>query len=193
MAPSRNPSQSLWFQPTDITYGPTVSQVEELYVLWDNPAFRAEATLVAERGVPVVKVFTCEALRGSLPPEARRLPTDANVIDAVRRFGLGGIAPLIRLLGEESDFEARYASTDVPEGQSLFEAAMVAHGTLIVRRPRTQIQQQIREVQRMRGNGMKTSEIERELITRFGMSKRTAYRRIKDAKAARASAGKGKS
>lgn len=193
MAPQRNPSQSLWFQPTEITYGPAVAQVEELYVLWDNPTFRAEATLVAERGVPVVKAFSCEALRGSLPPEARRLPTDANVIDAVRRFGLGGIAPLIRLLGEESDFEARYAATEVPEGQSLLEAAMVAHGTLIVRRPRTQIQQQIRDVMRMMDEGMKTAEIERELMTRFGMSKRTAYRRIKDAKAAHSSAGKTKS
>ena len=184
MASSANPRESIWNLPTDVAYGPNVSQVEELYVLWAGPNFRARATIVEERGTPVVKAFECEAVEGSLPHEARRLPSDAVVIDAIRRFGMGGIAPLIRLLGEESDFEARYEAIEAPEGQFSLEVALKEHGKLIVRRPRAQIQQQILDVQRMRSDGKKTSEIERELMRRFGMSKRTAYRRISAAEAA---------
>ncbi len=181
MTPSR---ESIWNQPTEIAYGPTVARVEELYVRWAGPRFQAQATVVAESGAPVVRAFECEVLEGSLPPEARRLPSDAVVIDAVRRFGLGGIAPLIRLLGEESEFEARYEAVEVAASQFSLEVALEEHGRLIVRRPRAQIQQQIREVQRMRDEGQGTSQIERELMRRYGLSKRTAYRRIQAAKAA---------
>jgi hypothetical protein len=187
MTPSPHSPENPWYQPTEVAYGPTVSQVEELYVVWDGPTFQAQATVVAERGAPVVRAFACEVLDGSLPAEARRLPSDAFVIDAVRRFGLGGIAPLIRLLGEENDFEARYAAMDVPEGLSSLEAALADHGTLIVRRPRAQIQQQIHDVQQMQEKGMRTSEIESELMTRFGLSRRTAYRRIESAREGAAS------
>jgi len=187
MAPSPNSPDSIWYQPTEVLYGPNVSQVEELFVIWDRPAFRVHATVVAEHGVPVVRAFTCEALTGTLPPDARRLPTDAVIIDAVRRVGFRGIGPLIRLLGEESAFEARYAAVETTDDQSPLERAAAEHGAIIVRRPRAQIQQQIVEVQRMREKGMRTSQIERELMTRFGLSKRTAYRRIESAKDAQQS------
>ena len=158
-------------------------------MIWDCPTFQAHATVVAEHGVPVVRAFTCEALAGTLPPDARRLPTDAVIIDAVRRFGYRGIGPLIRLLGEESAFEARYAAVETTDDESPLERAAAEHGAIIVRRPRAQIQQQIHDVQRMREEGMKTSEIERELVTRCGLSKRTAYGRIESGRDATQAGG----
>lgn len=182
MTPTRSVEESFWHSPTNVAYGPTVSEVEELYVIWDRPTFQVQATVVAEAGAPVVSAFLCESLDGSLPFEARRLPSDAVVIDAIRRVGLSGIAPLVRLLGEESELDARYAATTAPEGRFELDLALEEHARLIVRRPRASIARQIEEVRRMQGEGMKTSEIERELMRRFGVSKRTAYRRIESAK-----------
>ena len=178
MTPSSESRESIWKLPTEIAYGPTLMQVDEVYVIWVRPRFRAVATVVEKGGEPVVKAFECEASQGSLSIEARRLPSDAIVIDAIRRFGMGGIAPLVRLLGEESELEARYEALDAPEGQFTLEVALEEHGRLLVRRSREQIQQQVHDVRRMRSEGNRTSEIERELMRRFGMSKRTAYRRI---------------
>lgn len=190
MTPTQSVEESFWNSPTHVAYGPTVSEVEELYVVWDGPTFQVQATVVAESGAPVVRHFMCESLDGSLPFRARRLPSDAVVIDAIRRKGLNGIAPLVRLLGEESEFDARYAATTAPEGRFELDVAFEEYGKLIVRRPRASIGRQIEEVRRMRGEGMKTSEIERELIRRFGVSKRTAYRRIEEARKSSRAEGK---
>ncbi len=182
MAPTRSAEESFWNRPTKVSFGPTIAKVEELYVIWDRPTFHARATVVAEEGAPIVRSFLCESLDGSLPYEVRRLPSDAVVVDAIRRMGLSGIGSLIRLLGEEGELEARYATTAAPGSRSVLEVAVEQHGRLIVRRPRASIARQVEEVRQMRDKGMKTSEIERELIRRFGVSKRTAYRRIEEAR-----------
>lgn len=189
MTPSPNSPSSVWYRPTEVSFGPTLAEVQELYVAWVTPLFKARATVISDRGAPVVQSFVCEA-DGSLPSEVRRLPSDAFVVDAIRRFGVGGIAPLIRLLGEDSDFEARYRAIEVPEDQFALEAVLHGHARLITRRPRAQIQQQIHDVQRMRSQGMKTAAIEQDLTQRFGISRSTAYRRIRAAGASEESQGK---
>ena len=181
MAPTHRAEERFWNSPTNVSFGPTIADVEELYVTWDRPTFQVQATVIAEAGAPIVSAFSCESLDGSVPYEARRLPSDAVVIDAIRRMGLSGIGPLVRLLGEEGEFEARYAATGAPESRSALEVAAEQRGRLIVRRPRASIARQIEQVRQMRDKGMRTSEIERELIRRFGVSKRTAYRRIEEA------------
>jgi hypothetical protein len=153
-------------------------------VLWDFGSTSVLARVENVQGTVRVTGFEVTSV-GEVPASMRRLPSNLQVMDALRGLGNRGISVVAYLLAEHDklseEFQKAIAGIDGPAPESAVEAALEDYIKAVNRRPRARIRSQVGEVRAMLDRGIRTSDIVESLVT-GGVSEATAYRRIKEAR-----------
>ena len=155
-----------------------------LRLVWEDVDITAEARV--EQVGPALRAteFTVRAPSG-IPTVARRLPSDGRVVQHLRDAGNEGITALALVLGEWDVLgEVVRAEQHRPDREGAapgLDEALAEYGRRVNRRPRRRINNQVQEVVAWLAEGWMTTDIIDELQSR-GVARRTAYRRLADAK-----------
>lgn len=149
-------------------------------VTWQFDSHRVVATIEVIQGSLRATSFEVTG-QGQVPPELRRLPSDAVVMQALRGHGNPGITTVVYLMQGEGELSSAYPVERAEDPESALERSLERYMRQANARPRARIKREVDEVRQMLANGLSTKVIVEALVTR-GASEKTAFRRLKAAR-----------
>lgn len=181
-----------WTQPAAVVL-PTLPRfgeaLEKAMVTWliGETATWVEADVRAFAGSPFVAEFRV-GTDGSEPvaPQARRLPSDGAVVQAMRALGPSGLVALAALLGDQEELIADIApdgeqSPPIQKPSYTTEQLLAMYGRNVSKRPKERVVRQVVEARQCLEEGVPSGQIISRL-TAQGIARRTAFNRLKEAR-----------
>lgn len=180
-----------WHLPAAVYLTELTGEPKSFVAVWEAKGTTVYCTFSREGVALAVCDVRIEADSGSVDAWARRIPSDGQLVGAVRRVGNSGLTAIAALLGEQEAVSqayqaalAEYSRTkgEASEGlEQAMEAALAAYDKQLKRRPSAQVQNQVAQVQEWLAHGDQTREIVDRLTAR-GLSESTAFRRLRQAR-----------
>lgn len=180
-----------WYLPAAVYMTELTGEPKSFVAVWEMKGTAVFCTFIRAGVALAVSEVQVEADDGSVAAWARRIPSDGQLVGAVRRKGNPGLTAIAALLGEQETLSqayqaalAEYARTrgEATEGlEQALEAALVAYDKGLKKRPAAKVQNQVAQVREWLAQGDQTRDII-DRLTAMGVSESTAFRRLKEAR-----------
>lgn len=180
-----------WYLPAEVYATELTGEHQSFVAVWKSKGTAVYCTFIRAGVALAVNKVELEADRGSVAAWARKIPSDGQLVGAVRRAGNSGLTAIAAVLGEQETLSeayqaalAEYARTrgEATEGlEQALEAALAAYDKRLKKRPAAKVQNQVAQVREWLAQGDQTRDII-DRLTAMGLSESTAFRRLKEAR-----------